>query len=112
VHLAPGWCAGTSPRACLAGVTASRCEVTVRGPLSHALLEVVRTRFDRVATPAADGTVLVVEAIDQAAVRALLTLLWDADHEVLALRAYPASTTLPSSADDASSGCAGSTRTV
>ena len=91
-------------------MTTTRCEVTVRGPLSRSLLDLVRTRFDRVSTPAA--TVLVVEAVDQAAVRALLTLLWDADHEVVALRAYPARTTLPSSAEDASSGCDGSTRTV
>jgi hypothetical protein len=61
----------------------ARCEVTVRGPLSRSLLGMVRSRFDRVSTPAAD--VLVVDAVDQAAVRALLTLLWDADHSVLSL---------------------------
>jgi hypothetical protein len=96
----------------MGGVTATRFEVTLRGPLSRSLLGVIRTRFDHVSTPAGDGTVLVVGSIDQAALRALLTLLWDADHEILALRAQPASTTLPSSAEDASSGCAGRTRTV
>ena len=35
-------------------------------------------------TPAADGKVLIVDNLDQAAVRALLTLLWDTSHEVLA----------------------------
>jgi hypothetical protein len=96
----------------MGGVAATRCDVTLRGPLSCSLLGVIRTRFDDVSTPAEDGTVLVVGAVDQAALRALLTLLWDADHEVLALRAYPARTTLPSSAEEASSGCAGRTRTV
>jgi hypothetical protein len=36
-----------------------------------------------VSTPGADGTVLFVERIDQASVRALLTLLWDTGHEVV-----------------------------
>jgi hypothetical protein len=31
-----------------------------------------------VSTPAADRTVLIVDDIDQASVRALMTLLWDA----------------------------------
>jgi hypothetical protein len=68
-------------------VTATRCEVTLRGPLSRSLLEVVRARFDHVSTPTA--TVLVVETVDQPAVRALLTLLWDADHEVRSLTVEP-----------------------
>jgi hypothetical protein len=40
-----------------------------------------------VSAPGADGTTLVVDGVDQAAVRALLTLLWDAGHEVLSLTA-------------------------
>jgi hypothetical protein len=71
----------------MGGVTPTRFEVTLREPLSCALLGVIRTRFDHVPTPAGDGTVLTVGSLDQAALRALLTLLWDADHEVLALRA-------------------------
>jgi hypothetical protein len=47
----------------------------------------IRTRFDHVSAPGADGTTLVVDDLDQAAVRALLTLLWDAGHEVLSLTA-------------------------
>ncbi|MDT7582140.1 MAG: hypothetical protein QOK35_3404, partial [Pseudonocardiales bacterium] len=47
----------------------------------------IRTRFDHVSAPGADGTTLVVDGVDQAAVRALLTLLWDAGHEVLSLTA-------------------------
>ncbi|MEU2284930.1 hypothetical protein ABZ614_23830 [Streptomyces sp. NPDC013178] len=62
----------------------NRYELTLRGPVSRTLLDVIRTRFDHVSTPGADGTVLIVENIDQASVRALLTLLWDTGHEVLA----------------------------
>ncbi|MER5713648.1 hypothetical protein [Streptomyces sp. NPDC002132] len=36
----------------------------------------IRTKFDHVSAPGADGTVLIVENVDQASVRALLTLLW------------------------------------
>ncbi|MFF3737804.1 hypothetical protein [Streptomyces sp. NPDC002566] len=43
----------------------------------------IRTRFDHVSTPGADGTVLIVENVDQASVRALLILLWDTGHDVL-----------------------------
>ncbi|MFJ8942456.1 hypothetical protein ACIRG4_04070 [Streptomyces sp. NPDC102395] len=42
-----------------------------------------RTRFDHASTPGADGTVLIVENVDQASVRALPTLLWDTGHDVL-----------------------------
>jgi hypothetical protein len=45
----------------------------------------MRARFDVVSTPAADRTVLTVEVADQAAVRALMTMLWDSGHEVLAM---------------------------
>jgi hypothetical protein len=62
----------------------TRYELTLRGPISDTLLDLIRSRFDHVSTPGADGTVLVVESVDQASVRALLTLLWDTGHEVLA----------------------------
>ena len=58
-------------------------ELRLRTPIAHTLLDVIRTRFDHVTTPGADGTTLVVENVDQASVRALLTLLWDTGHEVL-----------------------------
>lgn len=61
-----------------------RYELTLRGPISRTLLDMIRTRFDHVSTPGADGTVLIVEDVDQASVRALLTLLWDTGHHVLA----------------------------
>jgi hypothetical protein len=65
----------------------TRYELRLRGPIAHSLLGVIETRFDQVSTPGADGTVLIVETIDQASVRALLTLLWDASHEVLSFQA-------------------------
>jgi len=55
--------------------------LTVRGPVPGSLTDTIRTRFDRVSL----GTVLVVDDVDQAAVRALLTLLWDAGHDVIGL---------------------------
>ena len=58
-------------------------ELRLRAPIAHTLLELIRTRFDHVTTPGADGTELIIEHIDQASVRALLTLLWDTGHEVL-----------------------------
>lgn len=61
-----------------------RCELTLSEPISRILLDVIRTRFDHVSTLGADGTVLIVENVDQASVRALLTLLWDTGHDVLA----------------------------
>ena len=68
-------------------MAAARCELTLRDAVSFSLLELIRTRFDHVSTPGADGTVLAVDEVDQAAVRALLILLWDAGHEVLSLKA-------------------------
>ncbi|MFF4395628.1 hypothetical protein [Streptomyces sp. NPDC001480] len=61
-----------------------RYELTLHRPISRSLLDVIETRFDHVSTPGADGTVLVVDNVDQASVRALLTLLWDTGHHVLA----------------------------
>ena len=55
--------------------------LTVRGPVPGSLTDTIRTRFDRVSL----DTVLVVDDVDQAAVRALLTLLWDAGHDVIGL---------------------------
>jgi len=61
-------------------------ELRLRAPIAGSLLDVIRTRFDHVSTPGADGTVLIIDYIDQSSVRALLTLLWDAGHEVLSFQ--------------------------
>ena len=60
----------------------TRYELRLRAPIAHTLLDVIRTRFDHVTAPGADGTVLVIERTDQASLRALLMLLWDTGHEV------------------------------
>ena len=65
----------------------TRYELRLRRPIANTLLDVIRTRFDNVSTPGADGTVLIVEDLDQTAIRALLTLLWDTSHDVLSFSA-------------------------
>jgi hypothetical protein len=45
----------------------------------------MRARFDVVSTQSAHQTVLTVGDADQAAVRALMLMLWDSGHEVLAM---------------------------
>jgi hypothetical protein len=61
--------------------TRTRHELRLRTPVAQHLLDVIRTRFGQVATP---GTVLIVDNLDQASLRALFTLLWDTGHEVVA----------------------------
>jgi hypothetical protein len=62
------------------------CEVTVRGPLARAVVETVTARFDSVSALQGTGaSVLTVDCVDQAGLRALLTLLWDTGHEVVRL---------------------------
>ena len=67
----------------------TRCELILRRAPSPALLELIRSRFDQVSPRASDDAALIIENLDQASVRALLTLLWDAGHEVVALTPLP-----------------------
>lgn len=62
-----------------------QCELTVTGHLADAVVEAIRSRFTVVSIRAADGTVLTVDNVDQAAVRAVMTMLWDTGHEVLTM---------------------------
>jgi hypothetical protein len=87
-----GWCAATRGRPTLVGVRAEgdpsrRCELTVRGPVAGSVVEVIRSRFELAWARGCDGrtVVLALDGVDQAAIRALLVLLWDSGHEVLAL---------------------------
>jgi len=66
----------------------SRCELSISGPLAAALLDLITTRFGEVTTRAGagPGTTLIVDGLDPAAERALLTLLWDTGHDVLSMR--------------------------
>ena len=66
----------------------SHCEVSVGGQLADSLLEVIRSRFGDVTTHAGAGlgATLIVRGLDPASERALLTLLWDTGHDVVAMR--------------------------
>jgi hypothetical protein len=78
-----GWCTDTRLTGSLHHMATNRYELRLRTPIADTVLDVIRTRFDHVSTPGADSTVLVVENVDQASIRALLTLLWDTGHEVV-----------------------------
>jgi hypothetical protein len=66
------------------------CDLTVSGPMARSVIDAIRTRFDVIdATRTAECTVLTIDAVDQAAVRALMIMLWDSGHEVLALSVTP-----------------------
>jgi len=61
------------------------CELTVAGPLAHSFVQAVRARFTVDCRRSAEATVLTVGSADQAAVRAVMTMLWDSGHVVLAM---------------------------
>lgn len=61
------------------------CVLTVSGPVAHSVTEAISARFDGHSTRAGDATVLVIEAVDQAAVRAAMIMLWDSGHDVMAM---------------------------
>jgi hypothetical protein len=67
-----------------------RCALTVNGPLASSVVDMIRKRFDAVVTRDGDRTVLTVDDVDQAAVRAATTMLWDNGHEVVAMSLTPA----------------------
>ena len=61
----------------------STCRLAVTGPLPAGLVETITDRFGTVRTcREGTDTVLDVEVVDQPSLRALLTLLWDAGHDV------------------------------
>ena len=59
-----------------------RCELVINGPIAQAVVETIAARFG---PSNLDRGVLTVEGVDHAAVRALMVLLWDTGHEVLAM---------------------------
>jgi hypothetical protein len=67
----------------------SRWEFTVDGPLARSVDELIRNRFDGVSTYPGEPTLLVVDGIDQAGARAVLTLLWDTGHDVRSMGRHP-----------------------
>lgn len=64
-----------------------RYELLLGRPIARRLRDLLRSRFDGVSTPGDDPNSLVVDGLDQSALRALLTLLWDTGNEVLAVNA-------------------------
>jgi hypothetical protein len=67
-----------------------RHRVTVAGPLSRAVAATVTSRFTGVGIGRTrTTTVLDVVLVDQPALRALLTLLWDAGHDVRSVESLP-----------------------
>ena len=59
-----------------------RCELVINGPIAQAVVGTIAARFG---PSTVDRGVLTVEGVDQPAVRALMVLLWDTGHEVLAM---------------------------
>ena len=58
--------------------------LTIAGRLPETVVTTIRARFDPVAIqPGGDSTLLDIGPVDQPALRALLTLLWDVGHDVL-----------------------------
>jgi hypothetical protein len=66
----------------------SRCELSVGGQLADSLLELIGSRFGEVTTRPGAGpsTTVIVDGLDRASERALLILLWDTGHDVVAMR--------------------------
>lgn len=65
------------------------CELTVAGGVARSVLDTIESRFDVRSECATDHpggrTVLTVAGVDQSAVRALMIMLWDSGHHVLAM---------------------------
>ena len=61
--------------------TTQLCVITVGARMPESVLISLQERFDRVSA-SGDGTTLTVDGVDQAAVRALLTHLWDVGLDV------------------------------
>ena len=69
----------------------ARCQVSVATPISESLTSALRERFAPVFVTR-DGKGLVVEGLDQAAVRAFVNSLWDAGVDVCTVAVDPQGT--------------------
>ena len=65
--------------------TLGRYVITLDDPCPASLRELASMRFDIADAPALGCQVLVVDHLDQAALRALLIMLWDAGQTVLCI---------------------------
>ena len=66
------------------------CQVGLAGPVPAASVEVLRSRFEDITLSTGGGlTLLEGRVADQAALRALLGLLWDVGSEIRSVRVTP-----------------------
>ncbi|HEX5728316.1 hypothetical protein [Microbacterium sp.] len=68
-----------------------RIKIVVNTPISESVLSLIPSRFSSLTIsprPSADAAEIVGE-MDQAAERALLTLLWDTGHDVISMQTIP-----------------------
>ena len=62
-----------------------RYMITLDDPCPASLRELARTRFDIADAPTLGRQILIVDHLDQAALRALLIMLWDAGQTVVSV---------------------------
>ena len=67
----------------------TQCELTVTGPIARSAIAAIESRFQAVAIRTAGTTIVTVDAVDQAAVRSLMVMLWDSGHELVAMAITP-----------------------
>lgn len=68
---------------------AGNCEVMVAGVVARSVIDTIGMRFHIVSVRTAEGTILTVGRVDQPAIRALMIMLWDSGHDVLAMSTTP-----------------------
>ncbi len=71
----------------------TRCVLTISGPIAQSVTEAIRSRFDGIATRIGENTSVTVEDVDQAAVRAVMIMLWDSGHDVVTMVITPSAAT-------------------
>ena len=67
----------------------SRCELILKGSLAESIVELITSRHGSPIIESAAGrrTIVIIDTTDTAAERALLNLLWDTGHDIVAMRA-------------------------
>lgn len=73
----------------------SHCVLTVAGSVAQSVTELLRVRFDGATMRVGDDTLVIVDDVDQAALRAVMITLWDSGHDVVTMVLGPAEQTGP-----------------